>query len=484
MQILQNIIGVMNKEEIRHYKLFINRTEKNSRKDELLFDYIRKSYPEYDEQKIQNRLYSSEDKNALYRLKNRLLEDIGKSLSLNYYDHTVLDYISGNLALARLFRQKGQHRIAFYYLNKAEKKATEKENIDWLDLIYGDFIQLSHETLDVNPEVYIKKRKDNRSKLNKVNGIDDILAALIFRIRSSQNFAKQNTEILELLQKTVNDFSKSREVKTSPVLRFKIYDSVSRILLQQQNFIALEKYLLKTYDEFTAEKLFSQNNHDTKLQMLTYLINSLFKNGKTNLSLEYAERLKIAMQEYNGMLNDKYLFYYYNSLVINYSVKNIDRAIEILHEAKSNTVIKKLPVYNVFVYLNLSVLNFGKENFREALKYLVKPLLEDAFSNLDEAFRFKLAVFELMIRYELNDYDYLEHKTERLKKEYKTILKKPEYKRQTQMISILEKMILTENVKRDKALLKLINTLIAEKEMVQDSDIVNYANWLKKKSGQ
>lgn len=484
MQILQNIIGVMNKEEIRHYKLFINRTEKNSRKDELLFDYIRKSYPEYDEQKIQNRLYSSEDKNALYRLKNRLLEDIGKSLSLNYYDYTVLDYISGNLALARLFRQKGQHRIAFYYLNKAEKKATEKENIDWLDLIYGDFIQLSHETLDVNPEVYIKKRKDNRSKLNKVNEIDDILAALIFRIRSSQNFAKQNTEILELLQKTVNDFSKSREVKTSPVLRFKIYDSVSRILLQQQNFIALEKYLLKTYDEFTAEKLFSQNNHDTKLQMLTYLINSLFKNGKTNLSLEYAERLKIAMQEYNGMLNDKYLFYYYNSLVINYSVKNIDRAIEILHEAKSNTVIKKLPVYNVFVYLNLSVLNFGKENFREALKYLVKPLLEDAFSNLDEAFRFKLAVFELMIRYELNDYEYLEHKTERLKKEYKTILKKPEYKRQTQMISILEKMILTENVKRDKALLKLINTLIAEKEMVQDSDIVSYANWLKKKSGQ
>lgn len=412
-----------------------------------------------------------------------MLEDIGKSLSLNYYDHTVLDYISANLALARLFRQKGQFRIAFYYLSKAEKRATEKENIDWLDLIYGDFIQLSHETLDVNPEVYIKKRKANRSKLNKVNEIDDILAALIFRIRSSQNFAKQNTEILELLQKTVNDFSKSKEVKNSPVLRFKIYDSVSRILLQQQDFIALEKYLLKTYNEFTAEKLFNQGNHDTKLQMLTYLINSLFKNGKTDLSLEYAGKLKTAMQEHNGMLNDKYLFYYYNSLVINYSVKNIDRAIEILHEAKSNAVIKKLPMYNVFVYLNLSVLNFGRENFKEALKYLVKPLLEDAFSNLDEAFRFKLAVFDLMIRYELNDHDYLERKIERLKKEYRQILKKPEYKRQVQMISILGKMIVTENIKKDPALLKQIDALITEKAVVQDSDIVNYNSWLKKKSG-
>ena len=89
--------------------------------------------------------------------------------------------------------------------------------------------------------LYIQKRKDNRSKLNKVQEIDDILAALIYRIKVSQNFAKQNTEILDLLQKTVNDFAKSKDVKNSPVLRFKIYQSVSRILLQQQDYKSLEK---------------------------------------------------------------------------------------------------------------------------------------------------------------------------------------------------------------------------------------------------
>jgi tetratricopeptide (TPR) repeat protein len=333
----------------------------------------------------------------------------------------------------------------------------------------------------VNPEDYINKRKENRLKLNKMQEIDNILAALIYRIKTTQNYAKQNTKILELLQTTVNDFSKSREVKNSPVLRFKIYDSVSRILLQQQNYISLEKYLVKTYKEFSAEKLFTQGNHDTKLQMLTYLINSLFKNQKIDLSLEYAGQLRDAMNEYNGMLNDKYLFYYYNSLVINYSVKDIDKAIEILQEAKNNTVIKKLPMYNVFVYLNLAVLNFGKGEYRESLKSLVKPLLEDAFSNLDEAFRFKLAVFELMIRYELNDFDYLEHRIERLKKEYRILLKQAGYKNQQLMISIIEKMIRTDNLNKDKALIKQMNILIAEKENPQDSDIVNYGNWLKKK---
>jgi hypothetical protein len=483
MQILQNVIGVMSKEEIRHYKLFINRTEKEERKDELLFDFIKKNHSDYDEQKIQKKLYSSNDKNSLYRLKNRILEDIGKSLSVHYHDATSLNTISNNLLLARLFHQKRQYKIAFYYLNKAERKAAEKESIDWLDIIYGDFIKLSHETLEVNPEEYIKKRKENRSKLNKVQEIDDTLAALIYRIRSSQNFAKQNNEIIQLLQKTVNDFSKSKEVKSSPILRFKIYDAVSRILLQQQNYASLEKYLLKTFLEFSSEELFNQNNHDTKLQMLTYLINSLFKNGKIELSLEYAEKLKKAIAEYNGALRDKYLFYYYNSLVINYSVKNIDKAIEILHEAKGSEIIKKLPMYNVFVYLNLAVLNFGKCEFKEALKNLVKPLLEDAFSNLDEAFRFKLAVFELIIRYELKDFDYLENKIVRLKKEYKNILGKEEYKNQRLIITILEKMMLTFNIKKDKDLLGLINKMIHEKQMSQDADIISYSEWLKRKTG-
>ena len=484
MNILPEVIGNMNKEEIRNFKLFINRTEKaTARKDELLFDLIRKQFPEYNEEKILKKLYQTDDKNALYRLKNRLFEDIGKSLTLHYYDSTEYNIILNYLFLSRLFQDKGQAATAFYYLTKASRKANENECLDWLDIIYGEFIKLSHEALEINPEEYIQKRKDNRSKLNKIQEIDDILAALIYRIKVSQNFAKQNTEILQLLQNTVNDFSKSKDVKNSPVLRFKIYQSVSRILLQQQDFKSLEKYLLKTYDEFTKEKLFNKNNHDTKLQMLTYLINSLFKNKKIDLSLTYVDKLKSAMDEFGKLLHDKYLFYYYNSLVINYSVKNIDKAIEILHEAKDNSSIKKLSIYNVFVYLNLAVLNFDKRNFKESLKNLVKPMMQDAFKHLDEAWHLKLAVFELMIRYELSDFDYLEHKMERVKKEYVGLLKKEEYVRQKQIIYLIDRMEKSEGLKKDKELLKEINALLdgIMLNSTSDTDIINYSDWLKGK---
>src|ERR1043166_5456563 len=119
MNILQQVIGNMSKEEIRNLKLFLNRTEKNGeRKDELLFDMIRKQFPEYDEDKVLKRLYGSDEKNALYRLKNRLFDDIGKSLALHYFDSNEYSQIQTNLLLSRLFQSKGQAPTAFYYLNK------------------------------------------------------------------------------------------------------------------------------------------------------------------------------------------------------------------------------------------------------------------------------------------------------------------------------------------------------------------------------
>ena len=482
MDIFQNLIAVMNKEEIRHYKLFIKRTSiQNERKDEILFDYTKRNFENFNEEKISTILYNKEDKNAYYRLKNRLLEDIGKSLLLQHYKDNSTNIIVNYILLSRLFLTKGQFKICNYYLIKAERKAIEKEYLEWLDIIYTDFIKLSHETLEINPEEYIKKRKLNRGKLLKLQEIDDILAMLIYRIKTSQNYSSKNTVITTLLQKTINDFSKSKDVKNSPVLRFKIYDSVSRILLQQQNYLSLEKYLIKTYHEFNKEKLFNEQNHNTKLQLLTYLTNCLFKNHKNDLSLTYAEQLKSAMQEYNGILKDKYLFYYYNSLVINYSVKNIDKAIEILHEAKNNEIVQKLPMYNVFVYLNLSVLYFGKKQYKEAIHNLVKPLLEDVYANLDEIFRLKLSVFELIIRFELNDFDYLERKAERLKKEYKHLLKKQESRLQLHMIELIKKMIDSNHLKKDLVLLKLVKSILSHKKSKQETNIINYSNWLKNK---
>src|SRR5690606_28225892 len=109
------------------------------------------------------------------------------------------------------------------YLKKAEKYAIKNEFFDLLDLIYSHLIRLSHESIEFNPIEYIEKRKKNHKSLYMLQEIDDVLAALIYRVKISQNFSSHNYKFTEILQKTINDYVDSDEVRKSAKLRFKIY---------------------------------------------------------------------------------------------------------------------------------------------------------------------------------------------------------------------------------------------------------------------
>jgi hypothetical protein len=478
MKILQQIIGMMNKEEVRHLKLFMGRTNAGEeRKDIELFDYIRQHNEDYDETKIQQKLYGPRDKNALYRLKNRLLEDIGKSITLQYIDESDFNAVVHQLLLSRFFLSKSQSQIAFHYLGRAEKKAIAADNPELMDLVYGEYVRFSQETLEINPTEYIKKRRVNREQLNQLQEIDDVLAEVVYKVRTTQNFTGQDYRIIETLRKRVNEFSKQKTSRNSILLRFKIYQSLSRILLQKQDFVVLEKYLEQTFEEFTKEGLFSRNKHDTKLQLLTYLANAQFKNKKFEQSLATAARLKTAMSEFGGLLHDKYLFFYYNILVIGYSEKNKDKAIEILNEAKDNAVIKKLPFYLVFIFLNLTVLNFDNGNYKLAIRNLVKLTMEPGFAGLDRILRMKIAVAELIIRFELQDIDTLERRLEQVKKEFADLFRTKDGRRQGEMISLLSSMCTSTSIRRDKNLRKKI-LKITSASSAKTNDIIDYNNWL------
>jgi len=482
MNILQQIVASMNKEEVRHLKLFMGRTNAGSdRKDIELFDYIRQRPDEYDEAKIQSKLYGTADKNALYRLKNRLMEDIGKSLALQYSDESDFNQVAINVQLARHFLGISQFQLALHYLGKAEKRAKSVENHELLDLIYSEYIRYSQETLGVNPAEYIRKRKENREDLNRLQEIDDILADVVYKVRTTQNFTGQDYRIIENLRKRVSGFSPKRSTTKSVQLRFKIFHSLSRILLQKHDFVSLEKYLLDTLSEFTKEKLFNRNTHDTRLQMLTYLANAQFENHKTTQSLETAQKLKTAMSEYGGLLHDKYLFFYYNILVINYSDKDRNKAIEVLNEIKENVVIMKQPHYHVFIYLNLTVLYFDNLNYKQALRSLVRLTMEDGYQNLDVLLRMKITVAELIIRYELRDEEFLEKRIEQVKKEFAEQLRSKEGKRHMEMLALLRDFASSNSILRNKPLQKKIKTFF-EKQSNSVGDLINYNNWLKTKS--
>ena len=481
MKALQQITGLMNKEEVRHLKLFMGRTNAGEeRKDIELFDYIRQHSEDYDESKIQLKLYGPRDKNALYRLKNRLLDDIGKSLALQYLDDNDFNQVVHQLLLARHFLTKAQSQVAQHYLQRAEKKALSADDPGLLDLVYSEYVRFSQETLEINPAEYIRKRKANRDELNRIHEIDDVLAEVVYKVRTTQNFTGQDYRIIEALRKKVQELSRKKAVRNSSQIRFKIYHSLSRIFVQKQDFVSLEKYLEQTFEEFSREGLFNRNNHDTKLQLLTYLANAQFKNGKFEQSVKNAARLKSAMGEFGGILHDKYLLFYYNILANNYSETDKNKAIEILNEAKENPVIKKLPYYTTLV-LHLAVVYFDNGNYKDAIRTLVRLGMHPGYAGLDPTLRLKITVAELIIRYELGDFDVLERRLDQVRKEFAPELRTKDGKRQLEMISLVEAMMTTDSLRKDSALRKKMQRLAASGSF--SNDVINYTNWLNTKLG-
>ena len=215
MNILLEIINSLDKEEIRFYKLFAGRTNSvDIRKDTLLFDFIKQNREEYDEQIISEELYK-DNKNSFYQLKNRLYKDLNKSMMLQHMGKEKDIFILHFVLLSRIYKRKGKVELSFHYLKKAEKEAENIEAYELLSIIYSEILTLSYDMISVNVEEYIEKKRANNEQLNWDQEIDLLLAAVLYKIKTAQNFSKNDESVNEILQKTLDNFSKNKKIPKS-----------------------------------------------------------------------------------------------------------------------------------------------------------------------------------------------------------------------------------------------------------------------------
>ncbi len=163
-------------------------------------------------------------------------------------------------------------------------------------------------------------------------------------------------------------------------------------------------------------------------------------------------------------------------IIIRYKINK--RAFDILNEAKSKKEIQVLPIYSLFIYLNLAVLYFDLGKFNEAKSSLVKLKQQDNFKNLDIVLQFKICIVELMIIHELNDIDLFDYQLKNLKKDFFS-LKQIDIDRDIDFVNLLEKMQLFNGKELKEAITSFIEKYKTNSE--DDADIINYNHWLMSK---
>lgn len=473
----------MGREESRSFKLFAKKMEtKGKRKDLELFDYVRDSGDYYDEEEIHARLYPGKSKNTLHRLKSRLIQEINKSLVLQNLDNNDTLNLFHMLSISEYYFTQGAYELVSRFLHKAEKLAVKLENFVLLDLIYQQLILLSHQVVVINPEEYIQLRKENQIRLNQVKELDEVLAAVIYRLRTTQNFGSKENSVAGILEKTLQEFAAKNEEIKSPTIRLRIAETISRLLLDQRDFVALEEYLTETYARFKRKNIFTKSNHDNRLRILTFLMNTLNKNEKYEQALVYAEEMLEQMKAFDRLLYDKYASFYYNGLAESY--RNIDKqkTIQILMEMREDEAIKKIPYYLIFAQLNLTLNLYEINDFKKAIKEYVKIAMLDGYSAAAPEFRLKVEVFELLLRFQLKDMETLLRRMGQIRRDYRSLLGQPGYLRDRDLLKLIRKLANCPNPKRDLKIRKQVDKYIKTHSLPEnekEEEIIDYEHFLK-----
>ena len=469
---IDTIIDSLSKEEVRFFKLFINRTIRKNRKDIDLFDYIRKQKGNYHTKDILKKLKTNSGN--YYTIKNRLYHELNNSMVWQYIWKDNQSKSFSYILLGRLYKNKGELELAFHFFQKAEKEAIESDLFEILSIIYSEIIQLSHELLSINVDDFIQLKRDNMRVLSEIDEIDLLLAKIMYDIKTKQNYSNSDDSLVELVKTKFNKISKQNNLLKSTRFRIRLFNMYSRLLLQKRDYKTLEKFVIKSYDEFENDNLFDRSNHNDKLTMLTYIANCLFKTNKHNQSLKYVKILLNSMQEYDGFLYDKYLFFYYNILVSNYSLIDKEKALFYLDKASNNEVIKKLPSYNSFIYLNRSLIYYDQQKYLQSKKNISRLIMQKDFLLLDKSFQLKILIARIIIINKINKKNINEEVNE-IRENYSVLLKTKDYNRDKLFLEIIIKKLNSDDLEKEK---NEFLSIISEDDS-KEVDIIGYNNWVK-----
>ena len=469
---LDTIVQSLSKEEVRFFKLFLKRTDNKNRKDVDLFDYMKRKKGDFTTKDILKKLETNP--NNYYQIKNRLYHELNNSMVWQYIWKDKQSKSFSFVLLSRVYKNKGELELSLHYLKKAEKEAIDSELFEVLSIIYSEIIQLSHELISIDVDHYIELKRNNIKILSEIDEMDLLLAKIMYDIKTKQNFGKSDGSLVKLIKTKYGKISKEKNLVNSPRFRIRLFKMYSRLLLQERDYQSLEKFLIESYNEFGTDKLFNRSNHNEKLTLLTYLSNCLYKTKKYKQSLKYSEQLLFSMKEYDSFLYDKYLFYYYNMLVLNYAKTDKKKALDYLNKASKSEAIKRLPSYNAFIYLNRSLIYYYEDNYKESQKNIARLIMQEDFLLLDKSFQLKILVTELMIRISISNKN-LDNKFKDIKKNYTSLLEEENHLRENIMIGLLSKKVHNEDIVEDKK--KLLDYMSDSDS--EDIDIISYNSWIR-----
>lgn len=441
MKLLTRLIRAMSKEDLRNFRLFATRIRSSHYDKKLvdLFDALLEGRDEV-ELRLQEELYPEGNRNAFYRLKHRLQDEVQRSLIALHYDLDPQTRIMRFLSVARWCQYRGEYEAARQVLQKAEK-VCEKERLPrWHRHVLEEQLALSRETVDLDPAPIVDALRHIDEQYRGTQALTQAHAMVSHQLRRT-NISDPDQRLIDQLEQIQAQYSRLLE-GAHPDQKWEFHQLVRDLFLEKKDYHGLQAYLLDSFEQFQAEGFFTKAYLREKIVLLSWIVNTLSQNHAFEESLLWTDKLRKALDEQGRRYYHQFVWTYYQALTVNYtSLGRLQEATDLLEQLRDSEEEDLPAAFAPYLYLNLVRLYHYLGNFSAAIQMLSHFLHRETFTELPKNLELGAAIAELVLRMESEDWEYAAYRYQELRRRYRAQLDQPEFDSDREFLQLLRTWI-------------------------------------------
>ncbi len=485
MDKIQELINTLSEDDKREFRIFINRQKsKKERKDLDLFELINL---QTNPKEIQKKLYKNPNKVAYHTLRKRLLKHLTDFILLKQLDEdtTSKSSILGLISLSSYLFKKLSPEMAWRFLLKAEKLATENEQFEELNNIYQ--LQIEYADTDSAPSIDSIYKKWKTNKILVLEGEKTNIAYSYIKKELNEIKIKGEQKNLEIV---INNILKEHQLENVAFKRletlYKVLDLTRQVMFSRKDFYSFEPYIIKNYKELIANKAFSKRNHYYKIRILYMIAHVLYRNMKFKESILYLEFMHRGMLEYNRFYYQQFLPKYIQLKSANQTfIGNNPSAINLLNNI-SEKELKKMPVFEQLnIQVNLCVYYFNESRYKEANQVIqqIEHSINWIEKKMGKEWLLKMNLIELIIQYEIGNIDIVLNRIRSFERNFSSLIEHPIYKRAFVFIELIKTFINSPEIIKTDEFKKEVSDKITSSTPYEQEDLqaIAFYSWIKSK---
>lgn len=483
---IKDIILLLNPDEKKEFRAFINRQrQRKNRKDLELFEILNEptSFPA---KEIVHRLYGNDNLNAYHSIRKRLLKHLIDYIVIKRVgdDTTSASSVMGLLSLSNFLFENGNDRVGWIYLKKSESLAIANEQFGLLNNIYNTEIEYSGSEYAPNLENIIEKWRGNK-RLSEEDERANIAMAVMKLKLNAYNTESKEIKIHHEVTKVMYEYDLYNAAMERPKILYNLLSIVRSAILAKKEYYKFEPLVINSYNQLNDSVGFQKKDHYYKLSILYMIAHILYRNKKFVEALKYLAIMKPELgkykKSYHKLFFPKYILLY---AATNNLMGNVKESVRVVEEALAIEKSKLGTEQVLQMKVNLGVYYFELEKYKEANKMILSIEQSDKWceKKMGKEWVLRKNLGEIIVLYERGNADIAFDRIKSFESHHKNLLKLPMYDRVNTFISFIKISIDKPFEVASKEFYNKVDTTI-EHRPVDKEDVLASAFycWLKAK---